>query len=205
MNKSALHVKPKEFTKVNQLGGKVHTGISENLNTFVTPDPSMETLDSENTKLLNLIHAKDGSKQKNQAVLEQSQVVFNLLKDLSIYVDKIADGDKAIILLSGFDFSEEASLHGIPGKVIIRRITDGATACSAKIYIETLSEADRYKVETTTTPNDASSWKTVLDPASSKNLEIEGLTRAQEIYIRVTGGNTHGWGIPSEYASFIPR
>ncbi|HNW51798.1 MAG TPA: fibronectin type III domain-containing protein [Prolixibacteraceae bacterium] len=205
MIQSALHVKAKEFTKVNQLAGKVSTGITENPTIFVTPDPSMETLNSENTKLLNLIHAKDGSKQKNQAVLEQSQVVFDLLKDLSVYVDKVADGDKAIILLSGFDCNEDATPHNIPGKVIIRRITDGSIACSAKIYIETLPDADRYKVETSTTPNDASSWKTVLDPASSKNLEIEGLNKGQEIYIRVTGGNTHGWGTPSEYMSFIPR
>jgi len=38
--------------------------------------------------------------------------------------------------------------------------------CSAKIYAEKTDDADRYKVEVTTTPTDSESWKTVLDPAS---------------------------------------
>jgi hypothetical protein len=71
--------------------------------------------------------------------------------------------------------------------------------------MDALAEADRYKVETTTTPDDAESWETELDYGSLKKLEIRDKAAAQKIYIRVYGGNTHGWGPPSEPMSFIPR
>jgi len=70
---------------------------------------------------------------------------------------------------------------------------------------DALADADRYKVETTITPNDPESWETEIDYGSLKRLEIRNLTAAQKIYIRVSGGNTHGWGTPSEPMAFIPR
>jgi hypothetical protein len=202
---AVLHLKNKEPKKVFDLAGKVTTGLTENATTFVDPDPSIESISTENTKLGNLINSKDGSKQKNQAISEQAVVVYNLLKSATAYVSKVAAGDRSIILLSGFDCSDDPVTHGIPGKAVIKRVEDGSSVCSVKIYADKLDGADRYKVEITTTPNDASSWKTVLDPASLRNLEFGGQVRGQEIYIRLTGGNTHGWGIPSEYVIFIPR
>jgi hypothetical protein len=79
-----------------------------------------------------------------------------------------------------------------------------------KIYnlsgrVSTSMDADRYKVETTTTPDDPESWETQIDYGSLKRLEIRDLTAAQKIYVRVSAGNTHGWRTPSEPMSFIPR
>lgn len=68
-----------------------------------------------------------------------------------------------------------------------------------------LTDADRYKVEITNTPDDAESWKTTIDFGGLNRLEIKDLAAAQKIYFRVSGGNTHGWGIPSEPVVFIPR
>jgi hypothetical protein len=87
---------------------------------------------------------------------------------------------------------------------VIKRIEDGSTVCSAKIYAEKCDEADRYKVEITTTPNDPNSWRTVLEPASFNILEINGLVRGQELFIRITGGNNHSWGDPREFVSLYP-
>jgi len=202
---AVLHIKTKEPQKVYQLAGKVYTNMIANQSTFNNPDPSLSELSTQNGKLDAALKAKDGSKQKNQAIEDQTGVVFSCLKNLASYVTKVAKGDKATILLSGFDCDNEHESHDIPGKVVIKRVEDGSIACSAKIYIEAIDDADRYKVEITSTPTDASSWKTVLDPVSSVKLEITGLTRGQEISIRVTGGNRRGWGTPSEPASFIPR
>ena len=80
---------------------------------------------------------------------------------------------------------------------------DGNVACSAKIFVDSLDEADRYKVEISTTSAEPSSWKTVLDFGALNKMEIRNLTRGQEFFIRVTGGNTHGWGIASESVAFI--
>jgi hypothetical protein len=200
-----LHLKNKDPQKVYNLAGKVSTNMVTNKLVFPNPDPTMEAFGVEITKLDACIKAKDGSKQKNQALADQAEVVHGMLKSEIIYVNKVADGDKTIILLSGFDCNEDSTVKDIPGKVLIKRIEDGSVSCSAKIYIEALADADRYKVETATALTEVTDWKTVLDFGALNKLEIRNLIRGREIYIRVTGGNTHGWGIPSEPVVFIPR
>ena len=71
--------------------------------------------------------------------------------------------------------------------------------------MDALADADRYKVETTATPDDAESWESQIDFGGKNKLEIRNLVAAQKIYIRVMGKNTHGWGVPSEPMAFIPR
>ena len=204
-NMAVLHLKNKDPQKVYNLAGKVSTNMVANKLVFPNPDPTMEAFGVEITKLDACIKAKDGSKQKNQALADQAEVVHGMLKSEIIYVNKVAGGDKTIILLSGFDCNEDSTVKDIPGKVLIKRIEDGSVSCSAKIYIEALADADRYKIETATALTEVTDWKTVLDFGALNKLEIRNLIRGREIYIRVTGGNTHGWGIPSEPVVFIPR
>jgi|GEM_PF-1110690 len=204
-NTAVLHLKSKDPQKVYNLGGKVYTSMLASKSTFATPDPTMEDFGVEVTKLDTVLKAKDGSKLKAQAIIDQTDVVYGMLKSEIIYVNKIANGDMAIILLSGFDCNNEPVQRDIPGKALIKRIEDGSVACSAKIFLDALADADRYKVEITATPDDAESWKTVIDFGGLNRLEIKDLTAAQKIYIRVSGGNTHGWGIASEPMVFIPR
>ena len=204
-NMAVLHLKNKDPQKVYNLAGKVSTNMVTNKLVFPNPDPTMEAFGVEITKLDACIKAKDGSKQKNQALADQAEVVHGMLKSEIIYVNKVAGGDKTIILLSGFDCNEDSTVKDIPGKVLIKRIEDGSVSCSAKIYIEALVDADRYKVETATALTEVTDWKTVLDFGALNKLEIRNLIRGREIYIRVTGGNTHGWGMPSEPVVFIPR
>jgi len=204
-NTAVLHLKSKDPQKIYNLSGRVSTSLDAAKTTFPTPDPTLETFKTEITKLDSSIKAKDGSKIKTQAVIDQADVVYSMLKSLIIYVNKVADGDIGIILLSGFDCNNEPVQHDIPGKAVIKRLEDGSVPCSIKIYMDALPDADRYKVETTITPNDPESWETEIDYGSLKRLEIRNLTAAQKIYIRVSGGNTHGWGTPSEPMAFIPR
>jgi len=204
-NSAVLHLKGKDPQKTYNLGGRVSTSMEASKSIFPSPNPTMEAFNLELTKLDACIKAKDGSKIKAQAVIDQAAVVYGMLKLLVFYVNVVADGDMAIILQSGFDCNNEPVQRDVPGKALIKRIEDGNTPCSAKIFMAALADADRYKVEITTTPDDVESWETVIDYGSLNRLEIRDLVAAQKIYIRVTGGNTHGWGIPSEPMSFIPR
>jgi hypothetical protein len=201
--KAVLHLKSKEPLKVYQLGGRVLTSLSANPKLFPTTDPPIEVLTAGLTKLDSLIKLKDGSKQINQTIDDQTELVYELLQDYIIYVNKIAKGDKTVIVLSGFDCNEEPVSREIPGKALIKRVEDGSTACSAKIYAEALEYADRYKVEIATSIDGP--WTTMLDFLSLNKLEIRDLARGQTIYIRISGGNNYGWGIPSEPVVFIPR
>lgn len=202
---AVLHLRTKVPSKVFQLAGKVHLNMTTNVETFPQSDPTMEKLDAELTKLGDLLSSKDGRKVINQSIVDQTDVVHALLKNLCVYVNTVAKGDKMTIVLSGFDCSKDAATRPLPEKAVIKRIEDGRVRCSAKIHIYVLANANRYKVEITTDPNNPAGWRTVLDHGSLNTLEIGSLTYLQETYFRVTGGNTHGWGMPSEPVLFVPR
>ena len=204
-NTAVLHLKSRDPQKVYNLAGKVYTSMFAAQRIFQGTDPTIEAFGTEVTKLDAANKAKDGSKIKTQLIIDQTDMVYGMLKSLTLSVNRIAAGDTAIILLSGFDCNNEPTLHDIPAKAVIKRIEDGSMACSAKIYMDALPDADRYKVDTTTTPDDAESWETQIDFGGLKKLEIRDQVAAQKIYIRVSGGNTHGWGAPSEPMAFIPR
>ncbi len=204
-NTAVLHLKGNDPQKTYNLGGRVYTSIVAAKLIFTDPNPTMEAFGTELTKLDTSIKAKDGSKVKTQAVIDQAVVVYGMLKLLVFYVNVVADGDMAIILQSGFDCNNEPVQHDVPGKALIKRLEDGSVPCSVKIYMGALTDADRYKVETSTTPDDDESWETVIDFGGLNRLEIRDLVALQKIYIRVSGGNTHGWGQASEPVAFIPR
>jgi hypothetical protein len=56
---------------------------------------------------------------KTQAIDDQTEVVYGMLKLEIIYVNKVADCDMAIILHSGFDCNNDPVQHDIPGKALI--------------------------------------------------------------------------------------
>jgi len=203
---AVLHIGSlKDTQNIYVLGGRVCTAMQAQQTIFSDPDPSMTEFLKELTALDNLIKSQDGSDKLAQALVKQTEKVYQYLKNLCFYTNKVANGDKQIIGLSGFDCRLDASLHGIPDKAIIKRIENGSVEHSAKIYIIIPADADRYNVEISLTPNDDKSWKMVLNAVSSINLEITGLTRGQEIWIRVTAGNTHGWAAHSDVVSFVPQ
>ncbi len=200
---AVLHCKVRDTEKLYHLAQRVHISLSSNLDLFVNPNPDLDKLQAEFSKMGNCLNAKDGSKQKNQAITDQSVVLCTLLKDYIVYVNKIALGDRTIILLSGFDYNDEPAIREIPARALIKRIEDGSTPCSFKVYAERVDGADRYKVETAT--NIDGPWTTVTDHASLRNMEMRDQIRGLTIYIRISGGNTLGWGPPSEPAAFMPR
>jgi len=203
---AVLKITAKEFSRVYVLAGHVIAQLSANISLFATPVPSVATLTTENNKLDLTIKAKDGSHQKNRACEEQAQVVFNLLKTEIAYVNKIAHGDKATILLSGFDASSEPSPRDVPAQVVIKKIVDEKAPLSAKVFIEVADRDILYKVETTLTPEDANSWKLVLETGNSKKLIVDkGLVHGTEVYFRVAAINTHGQGLWSDVHSFLVR
>lgn len=155
-NAAVLHLKSKDPQTTNTLCGHVTTTMAEQKAIFANPDPSLESINTENAKLGVLIATNDGTKVKHEAILVQQNVVLGLLKQLLFYVNKIAQGDKLIILSSGFDCNNDpVPLSSVPGRPVIRRVDDGSEPCSMKVYIEAVTDADRYKIEIA---------ETLLDP-----------------------------------------
>ena len=79
-NTAVLHLKNKDPQNVYNLGGRVYTSMFASKAIFSAPDPTIEDFGVEITKLDTFIKAKDGSKIKAQAVIDQTDVVYIMLK-----------------------------------------------------------------------------------------------------------------------------
>ena len=145
----------------------------------------------------------DPSTQKLDTVVAKSKIVYELLIKEARYVSNLYT-DKATILLSGFGVGKDPVQYGIPSKLVIKKIKDGTDPNTAKALINKIPEGekvDRYKVETSV---DARTWTLKLEIGSSQKL-IFTTVRGVEVSVRVTGGNTHGYGKSSDPIPFLPR
>jgi len=204
---SVLHIlNYREYNKVVNLSGKVSAALAANTTTFANPSPTLASLNTETATLKTLIaDAMSGNHQKVQARNEQSLKVVNMLHLLATYVSNIAAGDRAIILLSGFEASSEPAPHSIPDKMVITKITDGKTEHSAKIMVVPAGSRIMYTVQMVKASDATKNWQIVLQTSNSKLLIIEDLVRGEEIFVRVSAMNTHGMGEWSEAHAFLPR
>jgi len=204
--RAVLHCTAKEFEKVHILAGRVIAGLTDNDGVFASPNPSIAELTAADESLADFINKAD--KGDHKAVVDrnvQSAIVHAMLNNETRYVNTVANGDQSTILLSGFDASNEPVPHPIPDKVVIKRIEDGPTTHSAKIFIMPAGRNLDFTVQTTTTPNDETTYKTVLATGNSKQLLLENLVRGQEIYVRINARNAAGTGDWSDAHSFIAR
>jgi len=134
--KVALHCNDKEPVEVNNLATGVIAGLNANLSTF-GPTPALltvltaniATLTTANNKLSGYIANAAGN--HNVITLRNSQtvVVYGMLNTtFRTLVDGIAAGAKAIIELSGFDATADATAHTIPAIPVISKM-DNRTVC----------------------------------------------------------------------------
>ena len=133
---AVLHVTPVQFGKLMTLGMRVINNMGSNTVTFSNPDPVLSVLRSAADELEILMGAaKTGNHQKVQARNEQALEYYKMLQTERDYVNGVAQGDRAIILLSGFDASNDPSSLPVPGAPAIRRIDDGLLPLSANILL----------------------------------------------------------------------
>ncbi len=192
---------------VRDKGYKVGKGIGNNEITFgVSTNPLIKDFLIKVDNLKDAIADEDGSEQKLAVSEKNAVIVFDDLKLLLGFVNTSpAKGVKDLLLLSNFEVNKAPVTHEIPGQLVIKRIDDGAVANTAKVLIETIPATDfvdRYKVETSI---DKVNWTMTCETGNSNKLMITGTARGKEIFVRATGGNTHGFGKPSEPLPFLPR
>lgn len=204
-SEAVLHLRVKEPVKVHYLSEHVLIKMTGSIDLFPDATDALVRMQVECKKLGELICTGEDTKLKREAMRAQTDIVWNLLRELLFYVNKAARGDKVIIFSSGFECRKEtALLTDVPAKPVIRRVSDGRSACSVKVYMAAVPYADRYKLEIAT---DASNpvWVTCIDFANLNELEAKNQERGRELLVRVIAGNSRGWSDPSDPVSFIPR
>ncbi len=204
---AVLHLNgSKNAAAVHALAVKVFQEMTNNSVTFPGPPFPLVDLQAAIAQLEVLMgEAATGNHQKVEDRNQQSAKVYNMLRSLAGYVNSIAQGDRNIVLLSGFDASDDPSPVPIPDKIIIRRVDRGETPHSAKIHIENPNNEEIFIVQVCDAPLDEASFRTVLQSTSSRRLILENLVKGKEIFIRVAGQNARGQGEWSDPASFIPQ
>ncbi len=206
ITKAVILCSVRAYISLNKLAQKVKNAMTLNASTFPGTAAQVATLGTDQTTFAGYIaNAKGNSTITNQRN-EQAATVLADLQALLGPVNNVAKGNTAIIALSGFPNSADPTPQSIPAKIVIKRIVDGPTTLSAKIFIESLKLRNlTYTVRTTTVAgagvNDPS-WKVVLTTTSMKKLIIPNLTHLQEIYVDICAGNAHGTGLFSDPMPF---
>jgi hypothetical protein len=102
---------------------------------FVTPNPTMIVLETAITNLTASQGRMDEGGPANTLLRDQDYVVLlNHMRTLGIYVENIAQGDMAIILLSKFEVVGQRSSVGVlPGPTVVRVKADGLNA--GELYV----------------------------------------------------------------------
>lgn len=207
--KAVIIHKTTEVVSLSQLAGRVVSLMTENASVFPGTAADVAVLKSSQQLLSDFISNAKGNHVITTQRNDQAKRVHVQLQNLMNKVNLIAAGDVAIVLLSGFHKSMDPLPLPVPDKIIIRKVTPGQTALSAKIYIESLKQRRLFYIVRTTTVAGADvddpSWRVVLRTGNSKGLIISGLARLEDVYISVNARNTAGEGIYSEPMSFSAR
>ena len=115
----------------------VHTRMKENFN-FTSPDVSLDILATKTTLLESRSVAAFSGGKEAKALLHQTEEEWDdLMRKMAKYVDRIADGDDAIILSAGFNLAKQPApavrpefsveLGDKSGSILLRRqAVDGA-------------------------------------------------------------------------------
>lgn len=206
---AVINCKITEFIKLNTLAGRVVEKMTENAVEFPGTSTEVATLNASQELFTTLIATAKGNHVITDQRNEQAKLVLSNLQTILTLVNTIAAGNKATITLSGFAGSLDLTPQPIPSQVIIKRIVQGKTELSAKIYIMSLKQRHlTYTVKTTSVKGAAvndPSWKEVLRTTSSYKLVLPDLERNQSIYISVRASNTRGEGIYSDPMRFSAK
>ena len=198
---------PTAYKKVLALAQIVASALTANVTTYSAPDPTVLALLAQIAILQGYINeVSEGDHSKIGLRDEASITLYRMLQLELIYVNKIGNHDRGILMLSGFPVSVEPSPRPVPEQIVIKRIENGKESNSAKIFIDPLSQYElRFTVQSTTTPDDASSWREVLSESNSHQLIITNLVLDQKVWFRLRASNPAGNGAWSVPVSFISQ
>jgi hypothetical protein len=165
---------------------------------FTDPDVAVEDLEAKADLLeTRSVAALSGGKEATALMHQTEAELDDMLRKMAKYVDRIADGDNAIILSSGFNLAKQPApalrpefsveLGEKSGSVIIRR----QAIEGARSYIW------QYYMGETPAANDAD-WITA-QVTSKASVEITGLTPLTKYWFRsavVTATGTSAFNSP---------
>lgn len=150
---------------------------------FPTPDVSLTDATAAVDKFeADDIASKDGSRTATAVRNDSEEKTNTLFYKLADYVNRIADGDEAIILSSGFELSAQpAPRHKAP-----LTVNDGSHTGSVKLVAKAVERAASYswQMAKDTLPVTADGW-IIIGQTSAASFEKDGFVPGGKYFFRV--------------------
>ena len=135
---------------------------------------------------------------KNQAKDE----LLNAMRQLAMDVDAQANGDKALLISSGFDLGSSGDSTSVLGLPSDFKISDGINAGELKFSCKRAVNAVSYILEyTDELPTEETQWK--IQPSSTRELTVRGLHSGIRIYGRMKAVGRKGQEANSDQSSRV--
>ena len=183
--------------------GVVIQGLTDHAAIFTTPPITLLVLTTHKNDFANKLNAAAVGGPADTAAKNNSRgVVLADLRQLAAYVEMVANGDEAKLLLSGFEArSTERSSVPLekPSEVTVTNDGDGALAASCKPLKNCSMYEGRAKAD------GSPDWMESVFEGDSQHIRFEGLTPGvlYTVQIRGLGGSTgtSDWSDPIQHRS----
>jgi len=152
------------------------------------------------TYIALLAKTQSGSKEATALKNQAREALIAVLKKIAARVQNISDGDRTLILSSGYDVNKKWSKVGPLSKPVNFRLQQGSNKGSIDLVCDPIAGASIYEVEYTEgnpTPN--SRW--MKQTSTKRKITIANLTSGKQYTFRMAGGGSHPSRIWSEVLS----
>jgi hypothetical protein len=168
---------------------------------FVDLQPLLTVLRQATISYIALLaKTQSGSKEATALKNQARAILIDMLKRVAAHVQTISDGDRNIILSSGYDVNKKWSKVGPLSKPTNFKLKQGSNKGSIYLFCDPIAGASIHEVEYTEgipTPN--SLW--MKQSSTRRKITIDGLISGKQYTFRMAGGGSHSSRIWSEVLS----
>lgn len=152
---------------------------------FTEPKPALPTVQSAlDDYRLALTAAQSGDRTKIAIKNEKREILTSALRQLSRYTEMAANGNRSILLSSGFEINKERSYNVELGQPENVRLIDGANTGEIIVSCSSVTGVRSYLFQHTPDPLTAeSAWTS--DASTKSEFALKGLKSGTKYWCRV--------------------
>jgi hypothetical protein len=157
---------------------------------FANPDVAYATATDIVNKLEGYYVASRGGAHEQVALMNKAEVEFDdIFRKLANNVDRVADGDEAVILSAGFHLAKQPAPTERPEFTVTAGDGPGTINLRRKAVAGAYSYVWQYVVGAEVPTDDK--W-TLAGSTTQANFEVTGLTSATKVWFRVSAVTKEG-------------
>lgn len=170
--------------ELNAKATQVTTSMTGNVN-FPSPIPTLEELRIVNEEFRAMMAAaKSGDRTKIMMKNQKREILVEMMNRLLRYVEMTANGDRLVLMSSGFDISKERSSAVELGLVESIKLNDGECSGELKMSCSGVAGARSYMFQyTEELLNGSTAWTS--ETATLSEHVFKGLTPGKKYWCRI--------------------